>query len=95
MKRYWDQFLTVARVSILMGKQEIMSTPNYNIEILGTFWLFELISAALHVEYEKNYICYIQFILDAPNLFVVSIKYKKSWFTLYSIIYGFIYFRGS
>ena len=75
IKRNWEQFLTVARVSILMGKQiEIMYTQNYYIEILGTFWLFELISAALHVEYEKNYICYIQFILDAPNLFVVSIK---------------------
>ena len=75
IERNWEQFLTVARVSILMGKQiEIMYTQNYNIEILGTFWLFELISAALHVEYEKNYICYIQFILDAPNLFVVSLK---------------------
>ena len=75
IERNWEQFLTVARVSILMGKQiEIMYTQNYYIEILGTFWLFELISAALHVEYEKNYICYIQFILDAPNLFVVSIK---------------------
>ena len=75
IERNWEQFLTVARVSILMGKQiEIMYTQDYNIEILGTFWLFELISAALHVEYEKNYICYIQFILDAPNLFVVSEK---------------------
>ena len=75
IERNWEQFLTVARVSILMGKQiEVMYTQNYNIEILGTFWLFELISAALHVEYEKNYICYIQFILDAPNLFVVSIR---------------------
>ena len=75
IERNWEQFLTVARVSILMGKQiKVTYTPNYNIEILGTFWLFELISAALHVEYEKNFICYIQFILDAPNLFVVSLK---------------------
>ena len=84
IKRNWEQFLTVARVSILMGKHkqiEITYHPNYNIKILGTFWLFELISAALEVEYEKNDICYIQFILDAPNLFVVSIK--KSLFPLH------------
>ena len=80
IKRNWEQFLTVARVSILMGKHkqiEITYHSNYNIEILGTFWLFELISAALEVEYEKNDICYIQFILDAPNLCIVSIFQKS------------------
>jgi len=53
-KKIWDQFMIITRCSILMG----------------ALWLLELISAALHVEYERDDICYAEFILDAPNLLI-------------------------
>merc|ERR1719410_644269 len=52
--KFWNQFMIITRCSIVMG----------------ALWLLELISAALHVEYEKDDICYAQFILDAPNLLI-------------------------
>jgi len=51
-RRLWGQFMTVARISILMG----------------VFWVFELISIALTVEYDENDFCYVKFILDTPAL---------------------------
>ena len=56
------------------------------LQYLGALWLLELISAFLQLKFKRKDICYILYILDTPNLCVVSIINNNSNHILKNIV---------